>query len=233
MGGAVAISLARLGVGRFVVTDPGSFDPPDINRQWGADQSTLGRNKAEVYRDWIREINPRADVQAHTAGITPANVDLLVAEADLVIDSLDVSVDLALRNRMYTVAHERGIHTVTVPHVGFGAMLVISNPGVMSLDPFMKILGPAIKRGVLPPFFRSFYAPFTLDALERDLTSGKVPSVVSGPAVGTALATVESFILLVDGVFHVGRKAVCLPYVLLMDPLTLSYRQIHIEELAG
>ena len=48
VGGAVALTLARLGVGQLVLADPGVFDAPDVNRQWAADSDTLGRNKAEV-----------------------------------------------------------------------------------------------------------------------------------------------------------------------------------------
>src|SRR5690242_674849 len=59
VGGATAITLARLGVGGFVLADPGIFDPPDLNRQWAGRRSTLGRNKTEVHAELLREINPR------------------------------------------------------------------------------------------------------------------------------------------------------------------------------
>src|SRR5512141_2515284 len=54
VGGATAILLARTGIGGFVLADPGTFDPPDINRQWAAATSTLGRNKADVYAELLR-----------------------------------------------------------------------------------------------------------------------------------------------------------------------------------
>ena len=57
-GGAACLTLARMGVGNFILADPKPFDEPDINRQWGANLQTLGRNKADVYAEMLLNINP-------------------------------------------------------------------------------------------------------------------------------------------------------------------------------
>src|SRR5688572_6245448 len=60
VGGSLAVTLARMGVGKFHLSDPANFDQPDMNRQWGALNSTLGRPKVEVYREMIKDINTSA-----------------------------------------------------------------------------------------------------------------------------------------------------------------------------
>ncbi len=35
VGGIQAVTLARFGIGKMILIDPGAFDPPDMNRQYG------------------------------------------------------------------------------------------------------------------------------------------------------------------------------------------------------
>ena len=64
VGGAVCEMLARLGVGHLTLVDGDVFSASNLNRQLGALCSTLGRNKAEVARDRILDINPDCTVRA-------------------------------------------------------------------------------------------------------------------------------------------------------------------------
>ena len=64
VGGAAAEMLARLGVGRLTLADGDVFSPSNLNRQLGALSSTLGRNKAEVWRERCLAINPDGDFRA-------------------------------------------------------------------------------------------------------------------------------------------------------------------------
>src|SRR5436190_7249977 len=42
VGGVHLVTLARLGVGKFTIADPDSFDVVNFNRQYGATMSNLG-----------------------------------------------------------------------------------------------------------------------------------------------------------------------------------------------
>ena len=44
VGGVHLLTLARLGVGRFSIADFDTFEPVNVNRQFGAMASTCGRN---------------------------------------------------------------------------------------------------------------------------------------------------------------------------------------------
>ncbi|HOU40713.1 MAG TPA: ThiF family adenylyltransferase, partial [Promineifilum sp.] len=83
------------------------------NRQWAANLTTLGRNKAEVYEELLRQINPDVRVRTHTEGITDANVNDFLAGADILIDCLDVAVAPALRAKMFAAARAAGLYAAT------------------------------------------------------------------------------------------------------------------------
>ncbi len=220
VGGAAALTLARLGVGNFILADPGRFDEPDANRQWAADTGTMGRNKARAYGRWLRRINPEIRAAIHPEGIRPENVERLVADADLVIDCLDISVEPELRRRLFERARQCGIHAITAPVLGFGVLVVVAAPDGMPMDPFLQMVGKAASTGHLPPGLRRVYSPRCLDALERDLPGGKLPSLAIGPVLGGALVSTEALLILLQGFRDLGRPPVCLPGVLLADPLT-------------
>jgi tRNA threonylcarbamoyladenosine dehydratase len=90
IGGATVVPLVRLGVERFVLCEPGSYELNNLNRQ-AADMADIGRNKAEVQADRARAINPQAEVLVEPDGVTQGNVDWLVGTTDVVIDGVDVT----------------------------------------------------------------------------------------------------------------------------------------------
>ena len=60
IGGAVAIMLARSGVGRFLIVEPDRYEPTNMNRQIACFAHTIGRNKAQVVKEHIQRINPES-----------------------------------------------------------------------------------------------------------------------------------------------------------------------------
>jgi hypothetical protein len=89
-GGAAIEPLARLGLGAFVLTEPGEYELNNLNRQ-SANRSDIGRNKAEVGADRVRAVNPFARVTVDTAGVQSDNAVLLLDGVDVVVDGVDVT----------------------------------------------------------------------------------------------------------------------------------------------
>ena len=58
VGAYAAEMVARAGVGRMTIADADAVAPSNINRQLVALHSTVGRQKAEVLADRLRDINP-------------------------------------------------------------------------------------------------------------------------------------------------------------------------------
>lgn len=234
VGGAAAITLARMGVGGFILADPGRFDPPDINRQWAASWDSLGRNKAEVYEEVLRSINGGLRLRSYSEGLTEANVEAFLEGADVVIDCLDIAVPGELRARLYQAARAKGIHALCAPALGFGAALAIGAPDGLPMEAvFGKVLGEATARSTLPPGLRQLVVPEHLDACERHLSSLRVPSVAISPALASALMSAEIYLLLSGPEAPGWRPAPCLPQLLVVDPIRMTYQVVDIRDLAG
>lgn len=94
-------ALARAGVGRLLLVDPDAVAESNLNRQLIALHSTIGRNKAEVMRERILDINPDADVTALPLFYEAATVDAVsLSGYDYIVDAIDtVSSKLLLIER--------------------------------------------------------------------------------------------------------------------------------------
>ncbi|MBA4388702.1 MAG: hypothetical protein C0404_12025, partial [Verrucomicrobia bacterium] len=128
VGGAACITLARMGVGRFTLADPGLFDEPDINRQWAANGGTLGKNKTAVHEEILHTINPDVEVRSFSDGVTEENIEAFLDGADLVVDCLDIAVPGHLRSGMSRRAWERGMYCISAPTLGFGGFVITASP---------------------------------------------------------------------------------------------------------
>ena len=62
VGGYVCESLARSGVGKIILIDGDVVALSNINRQIIATMSTVGKQKTEVMKDRILDINPECEV---------------------------------------------------------------------------------------------------------------------------------------------------------------------------
>ena len=90
VGGYVCEALARSGVYSFDLIDDDKVCLTNLNRQIIATRKTVGQYKAEVMRDRILEINPKADVRIHKCFYLPENAaDFDFNEYDYVVDAVD------------------------------------------------------------------------------------------------------------------------------------------------
>lgn len=90
VGSWCAEALARAGVGRLTLVDMDVVAVSNINRQLPALLSNVGRSKAEVMAERIRDINPDCRLTLLTDFLTPENIPGLVpTDADFVVDCID------------------------------------------------------------------------------------------------------------------------------------------------
>lgn len=90
VGGYVVEALARSGVGHFVLVDNDDVNITNINRQIIATTKTIGRDKVEVMRERIQEINPEADVEIRKCFYLPENADTFdFSDYSYVVDAVD------------------------------------------------------------------------------------------------------------------------------------------------
>ena len=123
----VAITLAQMGFQHFRLDDPDEFEVSNFNRQLGASGRTVGRNKAQVIKEIILDINPNAEIRVFSEGVTHDNVAEFLQGADIVIDGLDVDV-MEFRRDMFDLARTRGQTVITCPALGWGAGIGVFHP---------------------------------------------------------------------------------------------------------
>lgn len=98
VGGYVCEALVRSGVGHFDIIDNDTVCLTNINRQIIATQRTIGRDKVDVMKERMLEINPEADIRIHKCFFLPENADEFpFSEYDYVVDAVDtVTAKIAL-----------------------------------------------------------------------------------------------------------------------------------------
>ena len=103
VGSYVTEGLARAGIGSITVVDKDCIDITNINRQIPALHSTMGRPKAEVIAERIRDINPECMVVAEECFFLPDTADRFdFSEYDHVIDAIDnVTGKIALAEKAF------------------------------------------------------------------------------------------------------------------------------------
>ena len=88
LGSVIAISLARVGVGRLVLADFDVVEPSNLNRQqYFVDQ--IGLLKTDALVSTLRKINPYVEIEAHAVKLSPDNIFPLFGNVDVMIEAFD------------------------------------------------------------------------------------------------------------------------------------------------
>ena len=116
VGSWCAEALARSGVGELILCDQDGVSRSNINRQLFAAESTIGRPKAEVAAERVRDINPdcRAVPLVFTYGADTRET-LFSEKPDFVVDAIDL---VACKLDLILTCRERGIGIVSALGTG-------------------------------------------------------------------------------------------------------------------
>ncbi len=102
VGSWCAEALCRSGVGKLTLVDEDTVGVSNINRQLIALNSTVGRSKAEVMADRLRDINPEVELYPIIGRYEAADRERFFADYDYVVDAIDLvacKVDLIMSCR--------------------------------------------------------------------------------------------------------------------------------------
>ena len=90
VGSYVVEGLARAGIGHIVIVDFDKVDITNINRQLLATHSTIGKDKVEVMKERILDINPNAVVESYKPDeIENGEESLINNSVTYVVDAID------------------------------------------------------------------------------------------------------------------------------------------------
>ncbi len=114
VGCGAAEALARGGVGSIDIIDNDTVNITNINRQLCALESTVGRLKAEVVAERLRDINPDIEARAMAIFFMP-DTELDFSRYDYIIDAIDtVTAKIEIARR----AAEAGVSAISCMGTG-------------------------------------------------------------------------------------------------------------------
>lgn len=142
VGGAHLLTLCRLGIGNFNISDFDEFDVHNINRQAGAFMPFMGQAKLATMAQLAKDINPQTDLRLFPEGVKPENVDEFLRDVDVYVDSLDFFA-LPARRMVFAKCREKGIPALTAAPLGMGTAFLYFSPTGMSFEEYFKVEGQA------------------------------------------------------------------------------------------
>ena len=88
LGSNIAISLARVGVGRLILIDFDTVDVTNLHRQQYK-ISQVGMPKTDALKENLLEINPFIKIETHQVKLTEENTPSLIKDADVICEAFD------------------------------------------------------------------------------------------------------------------------------------------------
>lgn len=215
VGCAHLITLTRLGIGRFSISDFDQFEVHNFNRQAGAMMSTIDQDKVEVMERLAKDINPELNIESYPKGIDESNVEAFLDGVDLYVDSLDFFA-LEARKLVFAVCTRKKIPIVTAAPLGMGSAVLCFMPGQMSYEQYFCFEGRSeldqyiqFLIGLSPSMLQM---PYLVDKSRVDFKAKKGPSTVMGVQLCAGMAATFALKILL------GRgDVVAAPYGLHFD----------------
>ncbi|WP_043994767.1 ThiF family adenylyltransferase [Moritella sp. PE36] len=221
-----AETLVRMGVGAVNIADFDTFGPENMNRQFGCTLSTIGKEKAKVLDERVKDINPSIKTKVFD-GVSIENVDAFLDGVDLVCDAMDYFV-IEPRIIMYKRARELGIPVIVSGPVGFGASLHVFDPEGMPFEEFFDLNPEDTTEEKLMKFGMGL-TPSELyldyqDSANLDFKAQKVASISSSCLLASTLTGSASILQLL------GKQSFkSVPYCYQLDLRAFKFEEVLVE----
>ena len=95
LGSAIAVALARVGVGRLILVDFDVVEPSNLNRQQYFVHQ-IGMSKVEALQENIAAINPYVRIQTYQEKLDRNNGERIFQEAEVVVEAFDRAEEKAM-----------------------------------------------------------------------------------------------------------------------------------------
>ncbi len=137
VGGTHLITLTRLGIGKFNISDLDAFELANFNRQAGAAMSHLDQPKVKVMQRQAVDINPELDITTFPTGVNETNIDQFLDGVDLYVDGLDFFA-INARKLVFAACAQKGIPAITAAPLGMGTSLLCFTPESMTFEEYFQ-----------------------------------------------------------------------------------------------
>lgn len=138
VGSYAAEAVARAGVEKITLMDGDTVQPSNMNRQLVALTSTLGRNKAEVMAERIRDIDPGICVTP-LARFYEEDDELDLTVYDWIIDAID---SVIAKTALIRTATGKGLNIISAMGAAgkFGTRFKVADISETSVCPLAKVM---------------------------------------------------------------------------------------------
>jgi tRNA A37 threonylcarbamoyladenosine dehydratase len=150
VGSYVVEGLVRAGIGKFVLVDDDKICITNLNRQIHATRKTVGRNKVDVMKERILEINPKAEVETFQTFYLPdTGNDLIKNDYSYIVDAIDT-----VTGKIGLVMKAQELSIPIICSMGTGnkinpAMLQVADIYKTTVDPLARVMRKELRaRGV-------------------------------------------------------------------------------------
>ena len=186
VGGYVAEALARTGVGSITIVDKDTVSESNINRQIIALHSTVGRDKVDVLKERMLDINPDIQVDARKCFFLPDNAhEFDFIQYDYIVDAVDT---VTAKLQIIVQAKEAEVPVISAMGAGnkvHPEMFEIADIYKTEMCPLAKVMRRELKnRGIKK--LKVVYSK------EKPVYKGDVPgSIAFSPSVAGLLMASE------------------------------------------
>ncbi len=150
VGGHAVEALVRSGVGKIDIIDNDDFSLTNINRQLFALHSTVGKDKVEVAKARLLDINPECIINARKTFYLPENAEEFdFSKYDYIIDAVDT-----VTAKLNLIVEANKVGTPIISAMGCGnkidpTKLVVTDLYKTKVDPLSRIMRQECrKRGI-------------------------------------------------------------------------------------
>lgn len=223
VGGPAFMTLVRSGVKRFRLAEQGIFDPPDMNRQWGALGTTMGRLKLDVYVEWAKSINPEIEIEGFPEGLTLENMDDFLPGSDIYIGAIDIEVSKKLTDQAVSILRKENIPIFTSVACGFGTIMLNYDPCGMSPKEFWQ--NSAAQENDVSPFLfmtQGFFSQGLLKNIVKSFETSQLATCAVGAGQAGLLVASEIIAYILKDTDYLEREIVFAPSFVIVDLLSMK-----------
>ena len=88
LGSNVAVSLARVGIGKLIIADFDTIEASNLNRQQYFIEQ-IGKPKVKALLENLKKINPFSEYQIHHIKLDENNIPLIYKDVDIMVEAFD------------------------------------------------------------------------------------------------------------------------------------------------
>jgi len=223
VGGSHLLTLLRLGITKFHLSDFDEFACENTNRQAGANIETYDKKKLDTMVEMAQSINPEVEIECFPEGINPSNVDAFLQNVDCYVDSLDFFA-LDARIMVFKSCSEKSIPATTAAPIGMGTAYLNFLPGKMTFEEYFGLNGFSENEQYLKFFLgltpAALQKSYLVDPSKLDLAGKKGPSTIVGCQLAAGVTATQ-----VAKIFLNRGKVLNVPWGLHFDAYTNQYKK--------